>query len=61
MNCFTDVSQVIVWFKGDLVRKLKEEKTDAVTIKAAVTELKARIKTLDTKVWIANFVKIFFI
>ena len=36
--------------QGDIVRKLKEEKADAVTIKAAVTELKARIKALDVKV-----------
>ncbi|XP_067928852.1 glycine--tRNA ligase-like isoform X2 [Watersipora subatra] len=36
--------------QGNLVRKLKEEKADPVTIKAAVTELKARIKSLELKV-----------
>ena len=36
--------------QGDLVRKMKADKLDAVSIKAAVTELKARIKALEIKV-----------
>ena len=39
-----------MYIQGDLVRKMKADKLDAVSIKAAVTELKARIKALEIKV-----------
>lgn len=35
--------------QGDVVRKLKEEKSDVMTIKAAVQELKKRKKAMEDK------------
>ena len=42
-------------FQGDVVRAHKEAKADPVTIKEAVTELKARIKALELKVCVRPF------
>lgn len=39
----------IIFFQGDLVRKLKDEKASEIDIKKQVAELKLRKKKLDEK------------